>query len=265
MRRNWIFLILLSALPWLTLAQSHAPLKSHAHRAADPDRLGMSCDQILNMTSSDWIAYFHDKSHAATSTSSDTSTRAIAAYGKCYDARTDALATSLTRRQKGPLMGARADFGEFDAALKDFTAQALAASSPSADAKKTAYATLYEKQFRYAFYQSYAAKLEPAAQQSAPDASPPAESGASQTPAPRSGAGSSAPHKDDAGPLTKAKNYFGSLLGEFPDDKMHQLHAAFGKVLENYATDPSTQLAVYRYAIFVIERPSAKPFSQPPF
>ncbi len=267
MRRNSILLILLAALPWPALAQSHAPSKSHLHRAVDPDRLGMSCDQILNMTSSDWIAYFHGKSQIAVPASApaDATTRAIAAYGKCYDARTDALAALLARRGNGPLMGARGDFGEFDAALRDFTAQALAALSPPADATKTAYAALYEKQFRYAFYQSYAAKLEPAAKQSAPAAGPPAKSVTSQSPPAPSGAGSSALHKDDAGPLTKAKNYFGGLLGEFPDDKMHELHAAFGKALENYAIDPSTQLAVYRYAIFVLERPTAKPFSLPPF
>lgn len=263
MRRNSILLILLTVLPLLAIAQSDVPSKSHPHRTAD--RLGMSCDQILNMTSSDWTAYFLDKSQTAApaSVAADTATRAISAYGKCYDARTDALAASVARRGKGPLMGARGGFNDFEVALKDFTAQAFAASNPSPDATKRAYAALYEKQFRYAFYQSYATKLEPAAKPPTSTSSVSAKSAAS--PAQPSGTDNSSSHKDDAGPLTKAKNYFGGLLGEFPDDKMHELHAAFGKVLENYATDPSTQLAVYRYAIFVLERPTAKPFSPPPF
>lgn len=263
MRRNSILLILLTALPALAIAQSHVPSKSHQHRAADPDRLGMSCDQILDMTSSGWVTYFQDKSHVAASTAADTVTRAIAAYGKCYDARTDALAASLARRGKGPLMGARGEFNDFDVALKDFTARALGASNPPADTIKTAYAALYEKQFRYALYESYAAELESTTKASTSTASVSVKPASS--PARPSGTDNSSSRKDDAGPLTKAKNYFGGLLGEFPDNRMHELHTAFGKVLENYATAPSTQLAVYRYAIFLLERPTAKPFSPPPF
>ena len=55
-------------------------------------------------------------------------------------------------------MGARGNFGDFDHALNDFTAKALAATDPPADAQKKAYAALYAKQFRYDFYREYQQK-----------------------------------------------------------------------------------------------------------
>ncbi|HYA89679.1 MAG TPA: hypothetical protein VEF54_02525, partial [archaeon] len=66
-------------------------------------------------------------------------------------------------------------------------------------------------------------------------------------------------------PLTKAKNHFGELFGMLPDEKIHEVHAAFGKVLAATEENNETKLAVYRYAIFVLEPPSAQPYSPPPF
>ena len=50
-----------------------------------------------------------------------------------------------------------------------------------------------------------------------------------------------------------------------PDDKMHDLHAAFGDVLVRNSVGASMQLVIYRYAIFVLEPLSDKPFAPPPF
>ena len=48
-------------------------------------------------------------------------------------------------------MGARGNFGDFEKALNDFAAMALAATDPPADEQKKAYAAVYGKQFRYEF------------------------------------------------------------------------------------------------------------------
>jgi hypothetical protein len=63
--------------------------------------------------------------------------------------------------------------------------------------------------------------------------------------------------------VTKAKNRFGELLGALPDEKLHELHAAFGRVLGLHEVDAATRLAVYRYAVFLLE-PSSKEGSYPP-
>ena len=75
--------------------------------------------------------------------------------------------------------------------------------------------------------------------------------------------------------MTKAKNRFGELLDALPEDKLHALHAAFGNIVGLHPINSATQLALYRYAIFVLEplpapnsldsRSPAKPFAPPPF
>jgi hypothetical protein len=202
------------------------------------------------MSSTDWVG----KYTAAKAADTQGTIQALGAYGKCYDARSDQLVASLAKSGKGPLMGARGDFRDFEQALKDFTAKALTSSQPPADATKTAYAELYQKQFRYEFYQSYQ-------QKQLPPAPVPTNAAISQK-APPPAAGMAA---SDADPATQAKNHFGELLGDLPDETMHSLHAAFGEILGPNTAAPETQLLVYRYAIFVLEPPGGQPFSPPPF
>jgi len=201
--------------------------------------------------------------------------RGIRRYGACYDARTDALAALLARSGKGPAKAARADFAAFESALKDFTAKAVADAPTQPVSQKVAYAGLYEKQFRYQFYKEYEAKATKTAKPvalaakpsaptpptaSAPAAAHTATKGPTSTPAtPEERA------RSDADPVTQAKNHFGKLLEVLPDDKMHELHRAFGDVIGPYHISEATRLAVYRSAIFLLEPPSAKPPSQPPF
>ena len=66
-------------------------------------------------------------------------------------------------------------------------------------------------------------------------------------------------------PVTEAKNHFGELLDALPEDKEHQLHAAFGDIVGRSQMSEATRLEIYRYAIFLLEPPSATPFSPPPF
>ncbi|MGH9748269.1 MAG: hypothetical protein ACRD59_19410 [Candidatus Acidiferrales bacterium] len=201
--------------------------------AAPADRLGLTCTQVLQMTSAGWV-----KTIAAAKDATSASTiQAVAAYGKCYDARTSRLASALAKSGKGPLMGARGNFRDFEKALNDFTSQALAATDPPAGEQKKAYAALYEKQFRYEFYLAYEQK----------NFNPPPLT----------------PEQSDA--FTKLKNHFGELLGLLPEEKIHQLHAAFGQIFTAGGVPDATKVAVYRYAIFLLESPTETPYSLPPF
>ncbi len=269
MRRAIILWLLLSIVARFALAQSPSP--SRPVQKPQPDRLGMTCAQILKMSSTEWIAYFKDKAHVAAPDGSTGLAKAIAVYGKCYDARTDTLASTLAKSGKGPLMGARGDFRDFESALKDFAVKALADATVPADESKKAYASLYEKQFRYEFYLEYEARTakptKPAATavKSAASAAAPPTAPAPAAAGPAKPATAEERARSDADPVTQAKNRFGKLLEVLPDDKMHELHRAFGDVIGPYQISEATRLAVYRYAIFLLEPPSATPPSQPPF
>ena len=207
------------------------------HTSVDPDRLGQTCPQILKMGSGDWVAYFDQKSGQVVTPDSSGAIRALAVYGKCYDERTKRLAATLGKNGKGPLMGASGNFRDFEAALQDFTTKGLAATNSAPDSQKSAYAHLYEKQFRYQFYQSYVEKdllSRPLT-----------------------------PEESDG--YTKAKNHFGEVLGLLPDDKLHSVHAAFRQIFDAGSVSDVTKLELYRFAIFLLAPAKDKPFSPPPF
>jgi hypothetical protein len=202
--------------------------------SAAPDRMGMTCTQILRMTSSKWVSVYTLKKGE----NPENTIRAIKVYGACYDARTDRLPAALAKIGKGPPMGATGNFRDFDAAVKDFMAKALGATEPPADAVKSAYAALYEKQFRYDFYRSYEQN--------------------SSSPA-------LVPSPDDLDQVGTAKNQFGQELNLLPTEKIREVHAAFSRIFDAVPISDATKLALYRFAIFCLEKPSAEPFSQPPF
>lgn len=216
---------------------SFVQTKPSRPKTGQPDRLGLTCAQILQKSSQDWILYFIEKAdHAAADSGSET-LRAIATYGKCYDARTNHLAATLGASGKGPLMGARGDFGDFQKALDVFTLKALAAAGKQPGTPEAAYAELYEKQFRYEFYQSYLPK-----------------------------SSATRPLTDDeSAEFSKAKNRFGELLGLLPEDQAHIVHAAFSQIFVSGEVKDVAKLEIYRYGIFLLESPKDKPFSPPPF
>lgn len=236
------------------------PHKTAPAQSSQLDQMGMTCAQILAMTSNEWILHFIEVTHLDAVNNPSGLLRAIAAYGKCYDTRTDRLAASLAKSGKGPLMGARGNFRDFDQALQSFTKKALAESQSPADAVKSAYAALYEKQFRYAFYQSYdQPAVKPAPSASAATALPspkPATQPSAEADAP---AIATPPAKKEVDPVTLAKNHFGELLSDLPDNRMHDIHAAFGQILVLNSVGASMQLAIYRYAIFLLEPPATQP------
>jgi hypothetical protein len=229
-----IFIVLISVC--LTHAAT-GQTKTARPSPGDAERLGLTCAQILQKSSREWVVYFNEKSGHAATESGDGPLRAIGAYGKCYDARTNGLASVLGKSGKGPLMGARGNFGDFQKALDDFTEKALAAATKQSGTVQAAYAGLYEKQFRYEFYQKYTQKNSTARP---------------LTP-------------EEAEEFSKAKNRFGELLGLLPEDQAHIVHAAFSEIFVSGAVNDVTKLEVYRYAIFLLESPKDTPFSPPPF
>ena len=206
-------------------------------KAADADRLGLTCAQILQMTSTAWVAHFAEKTGTPNNTTAPTTVRAITAYGKCYEARTNQVAASLRKSGRGPLMGALGNFRDFQKSLDDFTAKALAASNKAPGTQEAAYAALYEKQFRYEFYQGYELRL----------------------------SANRALTAEEAAEYSKAKNRFGEFLGLLPEDQAHIIHAAFSQIFDAGPVSDVTKLELYRFAIFVLESPKDKPFSSPPF
>ena len=169
----WLILLTLSCRP--AFARPQAQGQSQKKPSSQPVYQGpleLPCAKVLAMPSSDYVAQIV----AIGDSNVDGQLRGIGKYGACYDARTDALAASLARRGKGPDKTARADFAAFESALKNFTAKALADAPPQPASPKEAYANLYQKQFRYEFYQEYEAKTIRSAKPAAPGAksSPPA-------------------------------------------------------------------------------------------
>ncbi|MGB9068944.1 MAG: hypothetical protein WCC21_10260, partial [Candidatus Acidiferrales bacterium] len=154
------------------------------HSASRPhaDRLGLTCAQILKMTSTDWLENYRQTTQNGSLDLE--SQRAVAAYGECYDLRTDALATSLARTAKGPTKAARAEFAAFEADLKDFESKALSETKSASDSQRKSYADLYEKQFRYEFYEEYGSKLTRSVRPAAASAAKPAAPGAKSAAAP---------------------------------------------------------------------------------
>lgn len=222
-------------LPLVLLSRAGSSAGQTQKQSASADHLGLTCTQILQMSSTDWIKKFT----AAKDLTEPTTIQAISTYGKCYGARTTRLAATLGKSGKGPLMGARGNFGDFDHALNDFTAKALAATDPPADAQKKAYAALYAKQFRRSFYEGYVEHID---SRNILLAAP-----------------------EDAGDIGKAKNHFGELLGSLPNDTMHEIHKSFADVLDKAVVDRDRRLQLYLFAIFLLESPSETPYSPPPF
>jgi hypothetical protein len=279
MRRAAVLLVIILASGAATGARTQAPARLASK--PDADRLGLTCAQILRMTSGDWILYYGKKIGLIAANMSYDVLNANAAYGKCYDARTDALAASLARTGKGPSKVARAEFVAFEADLKDFESKALSDTKPANDSQRKSYADLYEKQFRYEFYLGYESKATNTATTTlkARPATPAPKSGASALPAgttssaaPPAGASSTLHEptaeeqaRSNADPVTQAKNRFGKILEELPDDQMHEIHSAFSEVIGAHTISESTRLAVYRYAIDLLESVHSTSTETPPF
>src|ERR1700690_3999624 len=102
----------------LVLCLCSPALAGPQKKSASVDRLGLTCAQILQMPSADWVKKFT----AAKAATLPPTLQAITPHGKCYDPRPSRLAAALAKSGKGPLMGARGNFRDFQHALDDFAA-----------------------------------------------------------------------------------------------------------------------------------------------
>jgi hypothetical protein len=230
--------LLVIACELIALGQQAVPPLGSSSRTTNPPSSRAAggsapCAPILQLSSPDWIA----KYTAEHTTSPDDTIAAINAYAQCYQARTNRLAASLEKSGKGPPKGASAKFRDFQAALENFSAKALAARKPPADPLTTAYTSLYALGFRYEFLESYEPKAER----------------------------NRALAQQESEEYAKAKNRLGELFGLLPMDQFHEVHSAFSQILTASEINDVTKLEVYRYAIFILARPGEKPFSPPPF
>lgn len=151
------------------LAQQKKQQSHLAQTLALQDELGMTCAQILAMSSSDYIAKYVSIDDSTV----DGQLRGIGWFGHCYDERTARLAASLAKRGVGPKKAALANLTDLEQKLAAFTKTALADNDLPTVPVKSAYAALYEKQFRYEFYQSYEQKAaKPKVQAKSPNAAP---------------------------------------------------------------------------------------------
>lgn len=228
--------IFAASLAFLVMLQPSLAQAQHRHGRApavsSAAQLGLVCSEVLAMISTDWVKKFQGEEGS----SPQETIRGVDVYGKCYEERTDRIASLLARKRAGPSGNASADFRGFEDAVNAFTQTAIADAQTPPDAVRVAYAHLYQMQFRYQFYREYEQK----------DLHPPLT-----------------PEEDLE--FTKAKNRFGELIGVLPDAKSHQVHAAFGEMVGLHQLSMAMKFAVYRYAIFILEPPSEKPFAPPPF
>lgn len=258
-----------------TRAQVQPP---HSASRPNADRLGLTCAQILKMTSTDWIEHYRQTTQSGSLDLE--SQKAIAAYGECYDLRTDALATSLARTAKGPTKAARAEFAAFEADLRDFESKALSDTKSAGNSQRGSYADLYEKQFRYEFYEEYESKLTrsprpptasaakptaPGVKSAATPATVPGTASAGATAAPHEPATAEERARSDADPVTQEKNRFGKILEALPEDRMHDVHRAFSEVIGPHDISEPMRLELYRYAIYILQPQGSSPGEGPPF
>jgi hypothetical protein len=227
MKRNIAILISLFVVSLYCYSQTPAT------QTTATDMMGKSCDQILSMSSSQWM----DQYSASKGDSGNWIAQGLAVYGSCYDQRTAALQNSLNQKGTGPLMGGMGNLHDMQAALQNFTNLALQSVSGGGtyDQIRAAYAMLYQKQFPYLFFQEY----------ENPDQQNPGTS--------------------DSGSLDQAKERLGELIARHKSEQ-ESLQDAFD-TLQTAAVDACgiPPLTLYQYAIGLLQSPSDPPYAPPPF
>ena len=135
-------------------------------------------------------------------------------------------------------MGGMGNLHDMQSTLQTFTTQALnAASSGGMFGRiQAAYATLYQKQFTYQFYQQYV--------------------NVDQQDPPVSGPES----------LNQAKQRLGELISKYPGTQGENLQDAFDQFKQTLSKDVGSRNSMcISYAIMILQSPADPPFSKPPF
>jgi hypothetical protein len=192
----------------------------------------MPCEQILKLSSTDYI----NKYTQAHGDNTLERVNAIYQYGNCYSQNLDNIQAKMNESGHHPLMGANAQFHNFESALNNFTDTALGFCSPDGSLKRVtaAYATLYQKQFRNLFYQQYLPKGKvPAA---------------------------------DSKAISAAQAKLEDLIKHLPERQVAAATKAFTAYYDAAVKDLNLPAQpVYEYAIMLLQPPADKPYSPPPF
>ena len=124
--------------------------------ATAQDATGPDCQKILIQKATAWVNSYSAKLGGSTLDIR----KAIGIYGNCFDQRTARLYQQLIKSGHSPLMGAVGNLRDLEQAVAAFTKEALAATAGggSYDTLSSAYAFLYQKQFKYDFYKTYQAQ-----------------------------------------------------------------------------------------------------------
>jgi len=184
-----------------------------------------NCSVILTQTSNNW---------ANQKSSTPDIEKALSQYGNCVDQDTQQLHTTMLKTNNYPLMGANGDFQDFSAALNNFTEIALKLKQ---DKILSAYAHLYQKQFKLLFYADYINNSTDPLIKRLKTIKPPS--------------------------LEEVKANFEETLKTFPPKQQKELLQAFTPLITQSEFGKTHQRSVYLYAYSVIEPPSGTAYPGP--
>jgi hypothetical protein len=209
---------------------------------AEPTPTGSDCDTILAKSSHEWA----ETCATRIGDSTDAIELALARYGDCYDAATDALAKAVAKGGDEKSRGAPGCLPALQRALEGFTEYALGAALTGGTYSRvaTAYGTLYEKQFRRLAWEA----ARPAPGADASGATPVAARATS-----------------DEARLASARSRLTALLDAATPRLRADLAERFGALAEaakhcDISLDP-----VYEFAVSLLQSPADPPFAPPPF
>ena len=194
------------------------------------------CAAILARSSTEWANGCAVKEGGSEEASTEALENALARYGECYDAATDALAKRLAGADHETARRAERCLPALEAALDGFTEYALGAALNQGTYSRTAtaYATLYAKQFRRLAYE--ASSPQPTQRDAEAD--------------PR---------------LTAARSRLAEILASAPTrlrEDLSERFATFRDAAKGCGIGPAR---VYEFAIYALQSPADPAFAPPPF
>jgi hypothetical protein len=212
---------------------------------AEPTPTGSDCNTILAKSSHEWA----ETCATRIGDSTDAIELALARYGDCYDAATDALAKAVARGGDEQRRGAPDCLPALQRALEGFTEYALGAALTGGTYSRvaTAYATLYEKQFRRLAWE--AARPAPVAAGADASAATPAAARATS----------------DGARLAAARSRLTALLDAATPRLRADLAERFGALVEAAKRCDISLAPVYEFAVSLLQSPADPPFAPPPF
>lgn len=159
--------------------------------------------------------------------------QAIHEYGQCYQQKTKAIDKALGADGRGPLMGVRGNFQDFQQALTQFENYALqtTATGGSYDALQAAWIKLYSLKFAREFFESYVQPTKPTINKKQ---------------------------------LYALQNRFHQRLSMFGKDEQTQLETYFDAMNNAWVQGVNgSPMLPYQFAMLILQSPASTTFEQP--